>query len=71
MREMLFRFSLNFDPVKELLKMRRHIFILMKKVIILRKIHVKTSLSLHHSLPLKETKHIHVSAADVLHTVFE
>ena len=31
-------FSLNFDPVKGLLKMRCHIYILMKKVIILRKI---------------------------------
>ena len=31
----------NFDPVKEILKIRCHIYILMKKVIILRKIHVK------------------------------
>ena len=37
------RFSgiINFDPVKEILKIRCHIYILMKKVIILRKIHVK------------------------------
>ena len=31
---------LNSDPVKEILKIRCHIYILMKKVIILRKIHV-------------------------------
>ena len=37
--------ELNFDPVKEILKIRCHIYILMKKVIILRK---KWSLSLHH-----------------------
>ena len=36
-----FRFSLNFDPVKKLLKMQYHIDILMKKGIILSKIHVK------------------------------
>ena len=37
------RFSgiINFDPVKEILKTQCHIYILMKKVIILRKIHVK------------------------------
>ena len=29
----------------------------------------KWSISLHHSPPQKETKHIHASAADVLHTV--
>ena len=28
---------LNFDPVKEILKIQCHIYILMKKVIILRK----------------------------------
>ena len=33
--------ELNFDPVKEILKIWYHIYILMKKVIILRKIHVK------------------------------
>ena len=32
--------SLNFDPVKEILKIRCQIYILMEKVIILRKIHV-------------------------------
>ena len=37
--------ELNFDPVKEIPKIRCHIYILMKKVIILRK---KWSLSLHH-----------------------
>ena len=31
----------NFDLVKEILKIRCHIYILMKKAIILRKIHVK------------------------------
>ena len=37
------RFSgiINFDPVKEIPKMRCHIYILMKEVIILGKIHVK------------------------------
>ena len=36
------RFSeLNFDPVKEILKIRCRIYILMKKVVILRKIHEK------------------------------
>ena len=33
--------ELNFDPVKKILKMRCHIYFLMKKVIILRKIHVQ------------------------------
>ena len=33
-----FQVSLNFDPAKEILKIRRQIYILMKKVIILRKI---------------------------------
>ena len=33
--------ELNFDPVKEILKIQCHIYILMKKVVILRKIHVK------------------------------
>ena len=33
--------ELNFDPEKEILKIQCHIYILMKKVIILRKIHVK------------------------------
>ena len=32
---------LNFDPVKEILKIRCHIYIIMKIVIILRKMHVK------------------------------
>ena len=37
------RFSgiINFDPVKEILKIRCHIYILMKKLIILREINVK------------------------------
>ena len=33
--------ELNFDPVKKILEMRCHIYFLMKKVIILRKIHVE------------------------------
>ena len=33
--------KLNFDPVKKILKIRCHIYILKKKVIILREIHVK------------------------------
>ena len=37
----VFQVSLNFDPVQEILKiMRCHIYILMKEVIILKKIHV-------------------------------
>ena len=36
----LFQVSLNFDPVKEILKIQCHIYILMKKVIILREIQV-------------------------------
>ena len=32
---------LNFDPVKEILKIRCQIYILMEKVIILRKMHIK------------------------------
>ena len=60
--------ELNFDPVKEILKIRCHIYILMKKVIILRKMHVKMK---SFAAPLKETKHILASAADLLHTVLE
>ena len=37
----VFRVLLNFDPVKEILKIRFQIYILMKKVIILRKIQAK------------------------------
>ena len=33
--------ELNFDPVKEILKIRCHNYILMKKVIVLKKIDVK------------------------------
>ena len=36
----LFQVSLNFDPVKEILKLQCDIYILMNKVIILRKIQV-------------------------------
>ena len=59
---------LNFDPVKEILKIRCHVYILMKKVIILRKIHVKMK---SFAPPQKENTHIHASAADLLHTVLE
>ena len=48
-----------------------YIYTLMKKVIILKKIHVKMKFPLHNSPPQKETKHIHTSAADVLHTVLD
>ena len=43
------RFSeLNFNSVKEILKIQCHIYILMKKMVILRKIHVKMKSLLHH-----------------------
>ena len=57
---------LNVDPVKEILKIRYHIYILLKKVIILRKIHVEMK---SFAPPQKETKHIHATDADLLHTV--
>ena len=56
--------ELNFDPVKETLEIRCHILI--KKVIILRKIHVKMK---SFAPPWKEAKHVHASAADFFHTV--
>ena len=56
--------ELNFDPVKEILEIRCHVLI--KKGIILRKIHVKMK---SFAPPWKETKHIHASVADFLHTV--
>ena len=37
----VFQVSLNFDPVKKILKMRYHFYILMKKVVILRRKLVK------------------------------
>ena len=40
--------GLRFDPVKEILKIRSHIYILMKKLIIWEKYMQKGSLSLHH-----------------------
>ena len=58
---------LNFDLVTEILKIQCQIYILMKIVIILRKIHVKMSFA----PPQKETKHIHASAVNLLHTVLE
>ena len=54
--------------MKEILKIRCHIYILIKKVIILRKIHVKIK---SFAQPQKETKHIHASSADLLITVVE
>ena len=36
----VFQVSLNFDPVKEILKIRSQVYILIKKVIILGKIHM-------------------------------
>ena len=57
--------ELNFDPVKEVLKIRCHMYTLMKKVIILSKIHMKMK---SFAPPQKETN-IHASAADLLHTV--
>ena len=47
--------ELNFDPVKEILKIQCHIYILMKKVVILRKIHVKWK---SFAPPQKETKNM-------------
>ena len=52
--------ELNFDSGKETLKIRCHIYILMKKVIILRRIHVKMK---SFAPPQKETKYVHDSAA--------
>ena len=37
----VFQVSLNFDPVKEILKIQSQIYILMKKVIILKKMQMK------------------------------
>ena len=59
---------LNFDPVTKILKTQSHIYILMKIVIILRKIHVKMK---SFAPPQKKTKHIHASAAGLLHTVLK
>ena len=63
----VFQVSLNFDPVKEILKIILcQIYILMKKVIILRKIHVTMK---SFAPPQKKTKHIRASAANLLHAV--
>ena len=64
----VFQVSLNFDPVKEILKIQCHIYILMKKVIILREIHVTMKSS---KKTKKETMYIHTLDADLLHTVLE
>ena len=60
--------GIKFWSGKEILKIRFHIYILIKKVITLRKIHVKMKF---FAPPEKETKHSHASAADLLHTVLE
>ena len=74
---MVFQVSLNFDPMKEILKIGCQIYILMKKGIILRLHHsstisvwVWTEKKCDNGSHEKETKHIHASAADLLHTVF-
>ena len=59
-------FSLNFDPVEELLKIWCQIYILMKKVIILSKIHMKMKFFAPQFSPI-----LHASAANSLHTVLE
>ena len=66
-----FRFSLNFDLVKKILKIDVTFISQLRKWSFWEKYMQKWSLSLHHSLPQKETKHIHTSAADLLHTVLE
>ena len=79
----VFQVSLNFDPVKEILKIQSQIYILMKKVIILKKLQMKWKLSFHHFSTIsvwawnrktcgnerheKETQHIHAFAADLLY----
>ena len=79
----VFQVSLKVDAMKEILKIRSQIYILMKKVIILRKIHLAMitfgpEFFNHFSLSLnkktcgndsheKETKHIHVAPSDLLH----
>ena len=73
----VFQVSLNLDPMKEILKIGCQIYILMKKGIILR-LHYSSTISVwawtekkcDNESHKKETKHIHVSAADLLHTVF-
>ena len=62
----VFQVSLNFDPVREIFKIRCQIYILMKKMIILRE--QKACGNERHD---KETEHIHASTADLLHTVLE
>ena len=70
----IFKFDYNFDPVKEILKIKCQIYIWMKKVTslwatILQPFqfeleHKKTCGNESHE---KETKHNHASAADLLH----
>ena len=59
----LLKISLNFDPVKEILKMKCHIYILIKKMIILWKIQMKMKtfappFFIHFSLSLNNKKQV-------------
>ena len=59
----VFQVSLNFDPAKEILKMRCQIYILMKKKILLRKIQVAMKIFAppffnHLNLKLNRKKHM-------------
>ena len=58
--------ELNFDPVKEILKIRCHIYILMKKVIILRKINMKMK---SFAPPYKETEHSRLSCWFITYSI--
>ena len=59
----ILKISLNFDPVKEILKIRCHIYILIKKMIILWKIQMKMKtfappFFIHFSLSLNNKKQV-------------
>ena len=58
--------------MKEILKIRCQIYILMKKMIILRKIHIEPEQkkTCGNEIYEKETKHIYAIAADLLHYSF-
>ena len=61
------RFSVfHFDPVKEILKIRCHIYILVKKVIILRNIHVEMK---SFAPPQKETQHTRLSCRLITYSI--
>ena len=60
---------LSFDPVKEILKTRCHVlYFHEERGYSERNTHVKME---SFAPPLKETKYIHASAAELLHTVLE